>query len=142
VKTSLDTNIVSGLLATTPQTATIAAHLGLCSQQGFLVISAPVYAESLAHPNLQSGFLKNFLAQTGIRTDFTLSESTWHEAGLRFAQYAIRRRNSSGRSPRRLMADFLIGAHTLERCDRLMTYDTSFYEQNFPEISLYPLPAA
>jgi predicted nucleic acid-binding protein len=140
LRTALDTNILSGLLAPTPQTATIAAHLELCIGEGYLLISPAVYAESLAHPKMNVGLLKPFLAQTGILVDYTLDESIWTEAGLRFAEYAARRRKSSGEFPRRLIADFLIGAHTLARADRLMTYDVGFYKQNFPELVLYPLP--
>jgi predicted nucleic acid-binding protein len=139
--TALDTNILSGLLADIAQSAAIAIHLDRCSRRGSLIISPPVYAETLAHPGITVAFLKPFLAQTRVFVEFTLEESIWTEASTRFAKYASRRRTSSADSPRKLFADFLIGTHTMAKADCLMTYDIRFYQQNFPDIALYPLPA-
>jgi len=141
VRTALDTNILSGLLAATPQSETIATHLDICAYQGSLHISPVVYAEAMAHPNLSSDFLKPFLRETAIFIDYKLEEDVWSLAGSRFAQHASGRRKASGEFPRRLIADFLIGAHTLAGADRLITYDSKFYRQNFPELPLYPLPS-
>ncbi len=43
-------------------------------------------------------------------------------------------------APRRLLADFMIGAHALLSADRLMTFDTKVYGQDFPELRLYRIP--
>jgi predicted nucleic acid-binding protein len=61
----------------------------------------------------------------------------WQLAGDRFALYAERRRSSGAETPRRILADFLIGAHALLRADSLMTFDTGFYARNYPELMLY-----
>ena len=60
----------------------------------------------------------------------------WTEAGNRFARYAARRRKTTGQSPRRLLADFLIGAHALVQAERLLTLDPKVYQQDFPELQL------
>jgi hypothetical protein len=57
-----------------------------------LVISGPVYAELLAHPEATDTFVDRFLEETGIRIDFELPKNVWLEAGRRFARYARRRR--------------------------------------------------
>jgi predicted nucleic acid-binding protein len=38
--------------------------------------------------------------------------------------------------PRRLLVDFVIGAHALLRADRLLTLDTSLYKQDFPDLKI------
>lgn len=52
-------------------------------------------------------------------------------AGATFRAY--RRR---GGTRERIMADFLIGAHALGHADRLLTRDASFFERNFPALTL------
>ena len=103
---------------------------------GTLFVSAVVYAELLAYPNVTEFFVNQFLAETGTIVDFHLQERVWKEAGYRFARYANRRRKSAHEGPRRLLADFLVGAHALLQADRLMTLDPTRYKQDFPELRL------
>ena len=139
--TALDTNILSGLVdATNPFNERISAALSECRKAGRIVISAPVFAELLANPHIAPGFLDAFLRDTEISVDFVLDEPIWRLAGERFALYAARRRHAMGAPPRRLLADFLIGAHALATVDRLFTFDTKVYRQDFPELRLYPEP--
>jgi predicted nucleic acid-binding protein len=58
------------------------------------------------------------------------------EAGRRFARYAVHRRKSGPGKPKRLLADFLIGAHASLQADRLMSLDPTRYKQYFPELKL------
>lgn len=95
-----------------------------------------VYAELLAYPGSTESFVQSFLANTGVTAEFDLEETAWKEAGRRFAQYAGRRRRSGHGNPKRLLADFLIGAHALVQADRLMTLDPTRYKQDFPELKL------
>jgi predicted nucleic acid-binding protein len=71
-----------------------------------------------------------------VAVDFELGEQVWLEAGRRYAGYAKRRRQSGQEQPRRLLADFVIGAHALLTADRLITLDRGRYERDFPELKL------
>lgn len=110
--------------------------LGRAQQEGGLVISAPVYVELRAHPATTIDFTREFLAQTGIDVDWSIEEAIWHEAARGFAAYADRRRRSGAGTPKRLVVDFLIGAHALLLSDRLLTLDSSRYMQDFPSLQL------
>jgi hypothetical protein len=105
---------------------------------GALVVCGAVYAELFAHPRLTPALLTGFLADTGIEPEFDTSEQIWHEAGTRYSRYAARRRKAGAESPRRLLADFIIGAHALLRADRLITFNASDYKSDFPELKIVP----
>ncbi|MGC9291177.1 MAG: type II toxin-antitoxin system VapC family toxin [Acidobacteriaceae bacterium] len=134
MRTALDTNILSALWSRGPLAQTIAARLGTARGDGGLVISPVVFAELLAYPKATECFLMDFLAATGITVDSVLPEKVWLEAGRRFASYASRRRKSSKEGPKRLLADFIVGAHAMMQADRLMTLDPVLYQQDFPEL--------
>jgi predicted nucleic acid-binding protein len=138
MKTALDTNILSTLWSGQPLESTVRAALLLLQRDGSVVISPATYAESLAHPNFSEEGINNFLQITSIRVDPLLDE-VWKEAGRRYRQYAIRRRQSHGESPRRLLADFVIGTHALLQADQLFTLDLSLYRTYFPELRLYAI---
>jgi predicted nucleic acid-binding protein len=134
MRTAIDTNVISGLWSAEPLSPSISRALDETAGAGGLVICAPVYAELLAHPKASVAFVDNFLNETGIAIDFDLGEPVWREASVRFAKYAVRRRASRGGSAKRLLADFIVGAHALIRADRLLTLDASRYAKDFPEL--------
>jgi predicted nucleic acid-binding protein len=136
MRTAIDTNVISCLWSSTPLAAQMATLLGRASNEGGLVVCGPVYAELLAHPNATEQFVDEFLTTTGIVVDCLLDEKIWREAGRRFAAYANRRRRSGGGSPKRLLVDFLIGAHASLCADRLMTLDRDRYAQDFPRLRM------
>jgi len=108
----------------------------MAQQEGALLISPFAFAELHAHPNAKPGFVHTFLEATGVVIDYKMQEQVWSEAGQRFARYAARRRKAIGEGPRRLLADFLIGAHALVQAERLLTLDPKVYRQDFPELRL------
>ncbi len=140
MRTAIDTNILSAVWSNEPAAASIVQLLGEARRNGALVLSPVVFSELHAYPGATPAFLSHFIADTGITVDFHLKNATWEEAGIRFAQYATRRRLSLGTTPRRLIADFLIGAHALLQADQLFTLDSKVYQQDFPELSLAPQP--
>ena len=77
-----------------------------------------------------------FLLESRIRVDWKLSEQIWRVAGVKFAEYARRRRTSRGGDLRRLIADFVIGAHAAA-VGGLVTRDVAFYRREFPELVIY-----
>jgi predicted nucleic acid-binding protein len=136
VRTAIDTNIISALWSTEPLASEASGVLAKARAEGGLVISAPVYAELLAHPRVTERFAEEFLAATGIEVEFELDEEVWREAGRRFARYAARRRRSGGGSAQRLLVDFIVGAHAALCAGRLLTLDAGRYRQDFPELTV------
>jgi predicted nucleic acid-binding protein len=136
MRTAVDTNILSALWSGEPLASTISEVLDQAATDGGLVVCAAVYAELLAHPKAKLDFVDDFLAATGISVDFDFGEPVWREASVRFAKYAVRRRTSGEGRPKRLLADFIVGAHALLRSDRLLTLDRSRYSRDFPELEL------
>jgi hypothetical protein len=131
----VDTNVISALWSNEPPAAQVAALLGQSHREGGVVICAPVYAELLVHPKAVAEFVDEFLKKTGIAVDFLLDEQVWRKAGRAFAAYAHRHRRSSDRAPKRLLVDFLVGAHARLCADCLLTLDASRYHQYFPQSS-------
>jgi predicted nucleic acid-binding protein len=138
VRTAVDTNVFSALWSAEPTASAMASLLGDSRKFGGLVICAPVYAELLAHPKVTQGFVDSFLVDTGVTVDFTLDESIWREAARAFGAHAARRRSRHGDQPRRLLVDFMIGAHATEKSDRLLTLDASRYRTDFPFLTILP----
>src|SRR5947207_5749701 len=99
--------------------------------RGALVVSAPVYAELLAEPQRDEKFVDRFFLETGIVVDWAFSEAIWREAGTAYQGYATRRRRRGEAGPRRILADFLIGAHALIRGYKLLTLDERMYRAAF-----------
>jgi predicted nucleic acid-binding protein len=110
--------------------------LGEAKAEGALLISPAVFAELHAYPGATEAFVRGFIQSTGVTIDYRLDERVWTETARRFARYAARRRKSSGSGPKRLLADFLIGAHALVQTDCLLTLDPTRYSQDFPEVRL------
>jgi len=134
--TALDTNIPSALWSGPPLAAGISASLARASQEGTLVVCGVVYAELLAYPGATGGFVERFLEDTRILVEFDFSREVWLSVGERFAAYCHRRRRSGGSESKRLLADFLVGAHAMLRADRLFTLDPARYRRDFPELRL------
>jgi predicted nucleic acid-binding protein len=99
-----------------------------------------VYSELLAYPKMTPQNLDRFLGSVWVDVDFDLGRHVWLEAGARFFRNASRRRRSKGGHPRRLLADFIIGAHALHHADRLFTLDATRYRRDFPELRLIGIP--
>ncbi|MGH9598904.1 MAG: type II toxin-antitoxin system VapC family toxin [Terracidiphilus sp.] len=136
MRTAIDTNVISAIWSAEASAPRLSAQLGAASTDGALLICPAVFAELCAYPGATPAFLRKFLDTTGVTVDYRLEEAVWAEAGERFARYADRRRQSAGSSPRRLLTDFLVGAHALVQAERLLTLDPGIYRRNFPEVSL------
>ena len=134
MRTAVDTNVISALWSGEPASDGMAALLGRARSEGGLVISAPVFAELLAYPSATLTFVRQFLETTHVVTDFSLDEAVWHAAGAAYATYAQRRRRSKDASPKRLLVDFIVGAHAMLKADRLLTLDAARYKLAFPKL--------
>jgi len=135
--TAIDTNLVSALwdkdavLSLAAQTA-----LEKAFRRGGLVVAAPVFSELMAAPGRTESFVAAFFEETGIAIDWELSESVWRSAGRAFQSYAERRRKQRDKGARRILADFLIGAHALTSGYRLLTLDKGLYGSAFPGLTI------
>ena len=103
--------------------------------RGSLVVPAPVFAELMAFPKRTEAFLDSFFLETGIEVDWRFEEHVWRLAGRAFQRYVARRR-VSGSTPRRMLADFLIGAYASKKGHRLLTLDDGLYRAAFPELQI------
>jgi predicted nucleic acid-binding protein len=136
MKTGVDTNIFSRIWLGGPEALFADRALRRCSAEGTLVISPVVYAELLANPWMGRADAESFLRQSRIAVEFALLPEVWSAAGLRFGDYAKRKRASGGGESRRLIADFVVGAHAYLQADRLLTLDVRRFQVDFPELKL------
>jgi predicted nucleic acid-binding protein len=133
--TAIDTNVLIALWDVDPKLNAF-AHLALDSAQarGELVIAGAVYAELLALPGRSEKILDEFIDDTRIRVDWELNELIWRAAGRAFQGYVARRSRQRSILPRRILADFLIGAHAAVHHYRLLTLDERLYSAAFPKL--------
>ncbi len=136
--TALDTNILVALWrGTGAVTQAVQASMERAQRKGILIIAPPVYAEVIAAPHSDPDMVDTFLNRTRIEIDWDLDPTVWRAAALAFRGYAQRRRAQPGDpGPRRIRADFLIGAHALHAEASLMTLDQRLYHVAFPALSL------
>jgi predicted nucleic acid-binding protein len=101
-----------------------------------ILVSAPVYAELAAAPGRETAAVDEFLHRTGIEVDWALDERTWRLAATAFGAYAGRRRLAGEAGPRRILADFVIGAHASRYASALLTLDRRIYRTAFPDLEV------
>lgn len=135
--TALDTNILVSLWNEDDALNFAAkAAMRAALEQGSLIIAAPVFSELMASPSRDEAFLDEFFAATGISIDWNLNETTWRIAGGAFQVHTARRRRQREPGPRRIVADFLIGAHAFHNGFSLLTLDAQFFRATFPRLTL------
>lgn len=135
--TAIDTNILVALWNEDDTLNTLArSALDAALGRGGLVIAAPVFAELLAAPSRNEAFLDSFCKETGISVDWNLDEAVWRAAGKVFQLFVARRRKQRDFGQRRILADFLIGAHALQNGFRLLTLDNHIYSAAFPRLAV------
>jgi len=138
VTTALDSNILVGLWnedAVFNQEAERA--LVRASGRGELVIAAPVYVEIRSLQGRSESKVDDFLQEAGIRVEWELEERIWREAAKASHAYSLRR-GSQAKHPRRIAADFVIGAHADVRGYSLLTLDRRTFRISFPNLRFSP----
>jgi hypothetical protein len=137
VTTAIDTNVLVALWDTDARLNTaVQKALDAAQERGVLVISGAVYAELLALPGRTEKMLDEFVDITAIRVDWESRERIWRVAGKAFQSYVDRRNRKKEELPRRILADFFIGAHASEHRYRLMTLDQRLYRAAFPKLEI------
>ena len=141
-RTAIDSNVIVALWSQEPAATRMVESLRAARAVGPLVVAAPVWAELHAAPGATPEFVARFLTDTAIAVDTNLDEPIWRHAALAFAAYAARRRASGGGHQKRLLVDFVVGAHAVERADRLLTLDPERYRAAFAGLRIEPRPVA
>lgn len=137
VITAIDTNVFIALWQNEPALSHAAeAALESAFRRGGLVIAAPVFAELIASPGRTESFVGSFLEENGVLIDWSLSEATWRSAARVFQAYVERRRKQRDPGTRRLLVDFIIGAHADSNGYRLLSLDERHYRAAFPRLKV------
>ena len=131
--TAIDSNVLVALWNEDDNLNTEARRaLDTALSRGSLVVAAPVFAELLAASGRTEEFLNVFCEETGIAIEWDLRESVWRAAGRAYQSHVSRRKRQGAGGPRRILADFLIGAHAAQNGYRLLTLDDRLYRAAFP----------
>ena len=135
--TAIDTNIFVALWEVDTALSTAAqSALDTALRDGGLVVCPAVFSELMAAPGRDETFVNTFFRDTGIRVEWNLEERVWRTAGAAFQTYSVRRKKQYDPGPRRILADFLIGAHAFHVTRRLLTLDDRFYSAAFPSLTI------
>lgn len=135
--TALDTNVIVALWDA-DDSLHKPARMALenAEAHGGLVIAAVVYAELMAGPERTDKFVNQFCQDAHIEVEWALSAEIWRAAGVGFQGYATRRRRQDRSVARRILADFVIGAHAWVSGYRLLTLDDRLYRAAFPKLEV------
>jgi predicted nucleic acid-binding protein len=128
--TAVDTNVLIDVFTGDETYAEASATaLEQSIQQGRVIACDIVWAETCAlFPN-DADFEKAMR-----ELDITLSpmtEACAQQAGANWRQY-----RKQGGKRTRMIADFMIGAHALTQCDRLLTRDRGFFRKYFSKLTV------
>ncbi len=133
---AVDTNVISALWSKEPTASEVKELLFAARQTGGLVVCGPVFAELLAYPGATRAFVETFLQDTQIEVHTGLSFQVWARAGEAFSAYAERRRIDRTGQLKRLLVDFVVGAHALLMADQLLTLDVNRHRTAYPGLNL------
>jgi predicted nucleic acid-binding protein len=136
VRTAVDTNVFVALFSGDEHTSN-AARIAMEEARGagLVAISPAVYSELVAGRDAE--FVERFISEKDIEVDWEPGRDVWRAAGLRYGEYArTRRRQRPDPGPRRILADFIIGAHAVYFADALLTSDVGIYGTYFSELKI------
>lgn len=133
---SVDTNVFALLWNDDVSNAHAAKLLQVAQAMGKLVVAGPAYSELMAGPFKTEAALDRFFVETQIEIEWIFEEEMWRQAGNAYRGYVLRRKKSSGGEARRILTDFLIGAHALVRGHILLTLDARHYRAAFPSLQI------
>ena len=106
-----------------------AGALRQCINEGSVVACSVVWSEVRAAFASDAAF-RNALQTLGVGFS-ALNEQAATLAGTNWKKY-----RSTGGKRDRVMADFLIGAHAVAQCDRLLTRDRGYYKKYFSGLKI------
>jgi predicted nucleic acid-binding protein len=101
-----------------------------------LIVSGPVYGELYGAPGRTSEELDRFFTRMGIGIEWEMGESVWRVAGEAFRGYNQRRTSGKSGPPKKLLTDFIIGAHAMVHGYDVFTLDNRHFRAAFPQLRL------
>ena len=129
--TAVDTNVLIDLLEADPEFGEASCRaLKQASSEGGLLLCEVVWAEVFTLYHDQEDALRESLSSMNMKFSPLTQQSSkvaaccWH---------AYRKRAGDRR---RIAVDFLIGAHAMIQCDRLLSRDRVFYRDYFGALKL------
>lgn len=127
----LDTNVLLTVRVGEPRAEAVSDFL---TEARGLVVCGPVVAElTPSEPNAEV-----WLREYGIEVDWALGRAVWRRVGEAHAEYVTRRRTSGGGLARRILTDYLIGAHAEVSGLPLFTLNPADYT-SFSELEVLTL---
>jgi predicted nucleic acid-binding protein len=135
---AVDTNVFIALFAGDEEAALWAQHALEEAATGAVLAVAPVVYAELVAGRRPPEMVETFFSEKGIEVDWEIGKEVWRAAGLRYGSYARDRRRQGGDpGPRRILADFLVGAHALQFGERtLLTTDRRIFADYFSELRI------
>jgi len=131
--TAVDTNILLDVFLPDEKFASGSSELlKLAYDEGALIICDIVYAELVPQFDKRS-MLDSTLATINVSLSSMDSEAAFL-AGERWKIY-----RKSGGKRKRIITDFLIGAHAMIKAERFLTRDRDFYKSYFPDLKIFSL---
>jgi predicted nucleic acid-binding protein len=128
--TAVDTNVLIDIFLGDKKFGQSSARaLNACLNEGAVIICGVVFVETMPLFPSVDGFVKAL--ETLSMESVTISMPSFRAAALAWKAY-----RQDGGSKSRMVADFLIGAHALTECDRLLTRDRGFYRKYFKNLKV------
>jgi predicted nucleic acid-binding protein len=135
VKTAVDSSVLLDVLTGHPAFGPPSREtLRTAYDAGALVASEVVWAEVRAHFAAEEPF-REAMDLLGVRFDAITAQSAAFAGEL----WRASRRSRSGMAKtgrKRVVADFLVGAHALHQAERLLTRDERFYRARFAGLNV------
>jgi predicted nucleic acid-binding protein len=128
--TAIDTSVLLDVFGADPKFGEASARaLRRCLAEGAIVACEVVWVEAAAAFSSAAAF------EEAMKT-LGVGFSSVNERTVAAAARAWRGHRARGGKRERVVADFLIGAHAMEQCDRLLSRDRGFYRECFRGLKL------